>query len=171
MEVCQSTIPHATKDMRMKHKHIWVRSPSSATFSDTHVFWVETCECGAARKPQRKLPRRAPYAAKAPRARLKPMSDSKQAFTKLYAAMKKAMPDGQVCAVCGKTLHKEQVSWHHPRGRSGARMLVFVPTCLNCHTFIHGNPKLAKEKGWLQPELDGRKPDEFTQNPFHLPPE
>jgi len=155
-----------------RHVHLFRVVPDSLLYSDTHSFIDLRCDCGKRKTKKAKLPKKK---ASTPmkKTRLKPQSDSKQAYAKVYAAMKKAYPEPIRCAVpeCRKILHRDQVSWHHPRGRIKARLLCFVPLCLAHHEFCHDHGREARMLGWIQPEFDGRKPDEFTINPFKLPPE
>lgn len=41
---------------------------------------------------------------------------------------------------------------HHKNGRNGLRLLdveYFMSVCRPCHIFVHQNPKISRENGWL----------------------
>lgn len=63
------------------------------------------------------------------------------------------------CEVCGKGGRRDL---HHKAGRAGSspneegemelnytNKSTFMAVCRVCHDFIHKNPKLSREKGWL----------------------
>ena len=47
---------------------------------------------------------------------------------------------------------KHAIEIHHKNGRTGNRLIdeeYFMSICRDCHVFLHENPILAREKGWL----------------------
>lgn len=84
----------------------------------------------------------------------------------LYVLSKKADVPMQKCAYTGIVLPKEMLDPHHPYGRKGERILMYVWIQKNRHEYIHDHAKWAREKGWLQPEFDGRKGDGTTPKPW-----
>lgn len=69
------------------------------------------------------------------------------------------IPKINACAKCGTT---ENLTRHHPYGRSGKTedgrdcIEVWFYLCTSfgnrCHDWVHENPSIAMEQGWLQPE-------------------
>lgn len=56
--------------------------------------------------------------------------------------------DHELCERCGKPADEV----HHKGGRSGERIndvKDFMSICRPCHIFVHNNPKISREKGWL----------------------
>lgn len=72
----------------------------------------------------------------------------------IHAAYEKKKRDDhhlQKCAVCGTLSAKKYMDPHHPKGRAGVNKLQFIWVHRECHDYIHKNPKLATERGWLTP--------------------
>ena len=103
------------------------------------------------------------------RTRLKPASTKKFAMLKRYWAAMRNDPDEIVCPHCRKSLPKEKMEPHHPFGRLGARLLLYVWICPEFHAWIHDNRKEATRIGAIMPEFDGRKSGPETPNYFKLP--
>ena len=55
---------------------------------------------------------------------------------------------------------------HHPRGRIGVNILYYFWITPTKHNWIHAYGKEARERGYLQPEFDGRKSTPETPNPW-----
>lgn len=91
------------------------------------------------------------------KSKLKPVSSKREAWLKQYRSAKRALgPGPHACRVCGVTT--EHGSYHHPKGRSKLEYLLeFYWTCSPCHQNIHSNPQWAMSRGWLQPEIRGRR--------------
>lgn len=98
--------------------------------------------------------------------RLKPQSDTKAAFAKLYAQKKKDAHPFQYCAMCHQGSHKDTLEPHHHSGRIGYRILEFVWMCKACHDWVHANGTMARAMGWLQPAFDGRPDDGTCPKPW-----
>lgn len=66
-----------------------------------------------------------------------------------YRQMKKE--DGVIhrCPVCGDMGAKAMMEPHHPCGRDGTNVLLYVWVCIPCHRWVHDNPKEATRIGML----------------------
>lgn len=58
--------------------------------------------------------------------------------------------------VYGLDRSMENVERHHPFGRKGKRLLIFVYIDKWLHQEIHDKASWARVQGWLQPEFEGR---------------
>jgi len=97
---------------------------------------------------------------KAKSKRIKPMSEKREAESKVYSTLRKVFLTGKRCVVYP---HLEAVDVHHSMGRVGyaddwARernipLINDVRHFLACsregHDWIHSHPVEAREKGWL----------------------
>lgn len=112
-----------------------------------------------------RLKRTTPLQRKTP---LKHMSSSKEQWLDLYRDKRnETLPLITCCADCGsKSFFYPQP--HHPFGRMGSRIMVFVWICGACHDRIHANGSWARMTGRIMPEFDGRLTNEETPNYFKL---
>lgn len=101
--------------------------------------------------------------------RLKSMSPHKASFYRDYCHLKAIAPLEMECADCGTPWMKSCMEPHHPAGRSGPLLLVFVWLCRPCHLKIHFKAKWARRTGRILPEIEGRKSTDKTPNYFNLP--
>lgn len=79
------------------------------------------------------------------------MSEEKKAWTEIYNAYRNFLlgtAANRVCARCGNV--NQLLDPHHPFGRTGSMILVFVFICRTCHAWIHEHTKDAKWEGWLR---------------------
>lgn len=104
------------------------------------------------------------------KSKLKPMSEAKKTWHRLYNEKKQKAHMVQACAACAFPAIKWEMEPHHPKGRQGARIMCYVWLCGTCHQWIHDNGKLARERGMLLPEFDGRKSTPETKNYFGVKP-
>lgn len=106
--------------------------------------------------------------------RIKPFSKKQRKKLQAYAASESAQnTDEPACAMCGC---KENLTKHHPYGRSGLTELgeecitVWIWLCASfgnrCHDVVHENPNESIELGWLQPEYRGQKPNGPRKKPW-----
>lgn len=110
-------------------------------------------------KPEKRLTykekARAGMIAKKPRhtlarsSKLKPASEKKQVWLKRYRDQKESDPLQQTCRVCGVYGRKTEMDAHHTHGRSGENILRYIYVHRECHDWIHGHPKQARERGLL----------------------
>lgn len=95
---------------------------------------------------------------------LKPFSNKQRKKLSAYANSSSDQDcDEPTCAKCGC---KENLTKHHPYGRSGQTedgqdcITVWFWLCTSfgnrCHDWVHENPNEAMEQGWLQPEYRGQ---------------
>ena len=118
--------------------HRWVQSTE----------YLQTCrDCGRQRSRISKAKKRQ---------RLSPISQKRANEVNAYARAKKKAPN--VCCNCGATTGL--IDAHHPHGRAGMYVTVFVKICRSLHDKIHQRSREAKECGWLQPQYD--RPDDFS---------
>ena len=101
-----------------------------------------------------------------PRKKLRQVSKKKAQWNKLYKLAKEEDHFFQRCAKCNLGDRKEGLECHHPFGRIGKRILAYVYLCQRCHDWIHSNGRVARDLGWLQPEFDGRPPDQSVPKPW-----
>jgi len=84
-----------------------------------------------------------------PRKAIKKVSDKRKTQEKMYKLLRqKHLILSPNCERCNSTA----TEIHHTNGREGERLndnTYFLSVCRNCHTYIHNNPKEAREKGWL----------------------
>lgn len=79
-------------------------------------------------------------------------SKTQKELDRLYLKLRKVFlkkPENKICRVCKK---KRSDTVHHKAGRIGKLLLYtpyWLPTCTDCHTWIHGNPKVSYKKGYL----------------------
>lgn len=92
-----------------------------------------------------------------PRARIKPVSDAKSKWLKLYREAKDNAPAIVWCEMSGRPISKFEAEAHHPFGRLRERILAFVWLSSSSHRAIHDDGKEARRQGWLQPQYDGSK--------------
>jgi hypothetical protein len=114
------------------------------------------------------LRRKTPLKAKAPkkakakpkglkRTKLKPMSPERRRASTLYRDFRKMfLKERPICERCSNR-HSRDV--HHKKGRGKHYLDVesWAAVCRECHDWIHGHPKQAREDGWLITP-DPRKP-------------
>lgn len=80
--------------------------------------------------------------------RLRPISQARAKWQRLYIKVLKAVLG--VHPLCVRCLMRLATDGHHYAGRIGAHILLFWPFCRECNTWVHDNPKKAREDGWLQ---------------------
>lgn len=111
--------------------------------------------CEVKRTPlQRKTPLRA-SASLSTRTPVKAVSDKRRRRDQAYegarqAALSRAGGRCEIIALPSCIQRGEQV--HHVAGRGGRdphRLSNLLVTCHVCHTFVHENPALSYEKGWM----------------------
>lgn len=84
--------------------------------------------------------------------RLKRVSEKQSDRLKEYNKTQPLNSNPEVCAKCGDRAREER---HHPYGRGGEYLFMFVTLCSSCHTWIHENANEAYKLGWIQPEYRG----------------
>jgi|LakMenEpi03Aug12_release.lakeMendotaPanAssembly.Ray.scaffolds.fasta_scaffold1049565_2 hypothetical protein len=88
------------------------------------------------------------------RAQIKKVSDKKKTMDVMYTKLRKIqLEQFPTCQI--NTEHCSTVSTeiHHSAGRLGENYLgvnTWFATCRECHTWVHLNPKTARENGWLK---------------------
>lgn len=133
------------------HKHIYRPDFLAGRYTtETHITMTLTCSCGKQKKVRRKI--------STAKKRIKPVSDKKAAWNKLYREKCDKDEMIQYCAATGELGTKAELERHHPYGRANANILRYIYITKAFHAEIHGNMKWAKQKGWIQPAYDG-KPD------------
>ncbi len=90
------------------------------------------------------------------RTRLKQVSKNKAYWLDLYNTAKEKMgvyvrPADMPFVL----LHRDECDFHHPWGRSGERILAFIPVRKLKHSSVHERPNIAMMEGWLQPAYRG----------------
>jgi hypothetical protein len=100
-------------------------------------------------KPARKLNYQERVKAGLQRGGLPKFSKKKEEWTKKYSEQKKKDQEYQVCFVCGKTEHKDNMEPHHTHGRSNENIMIYKWVHTECHNKIHKNPNWARENGYL----------------------
>lgn len=82
---------------------------------------------------------------------LAPRSSKKEKLDALYTIVRKQwMKDHPFCEAKLPGCSLEAHDIHHKEGKVGELYLdttKFMSVCRNCHTFIHDNPKIAKDLG------------------------
>ena len=80
---------------------------------------------------------------------LRPMSKKRQKESRIYSKKRADFLDGKMCEICGT---RRAVDVHHRLGRLGGAYLdekTWMALCRTDHDFIHRNPSLAREMGYL----------------------
>ena len=77
------------------------------------------------------------------------MNDAQKALRDQYREQKKKDPHQQTCQCCNQRGFKKEMEPHHPKGRHGVNILIYIWVHPQCHRWIHNNPKEAQEKGLL----------------------
>lgn len=85
---------------------------------------------------------------------LRPVSAKRAVWLRKYSAALKAAIDAQMTqhggTRCARCQQSKPVQGHHPGGRIGERILVFVLLCAECHHHVHFvSPKQARAEGWI----------------------
>lgn len=181
--------------MKPKCRHHWTFLSSKPHGEDRVIHQYSCTHCPKVKVVNRKKPRystRKPLVAqstkKQPKTRqrgpvskrkaIRPVSDKKEAWNRKYNAKKRA----EVGYVTGWGLGRDRgipflvrtqdtKSWfepHHPLGRIGCRILFYVWVTPELHQYIHQYPDIAREKGWILPEMSGRTSDEAQRDPFEI---
>ena len=81
--------------------------------------------------------------------KLKPASKKREKWLEKYRAKKASDVETQTCPVCGIAGMKGAMDAHHTHGRGGESILRYIYVHRECHDWIHGHPKQAREKGFL----------------------
>lgn len=76
---------------------------------------------------------------------------SKAELLAKYKSLKEASPTWSRCPVCCCMDTKNLMEPHHPCGRSGTNILLFVWLHPACHRAVHDDPAQASRSGMLWP--------------------
>jgi len=69
----------------------------------------------------------------------------------VYKAMVKSDAAVQFCPACSTAGSKKSMDPHHPEGRSGAKLLIYMWVHRSCHRAIHAEVGWAESLGLLLP--------------------
>jgi hypothetical protein len=88
------------------------------------------------------------------KAQIKKVSDKKKKLDALYTKLRKVQLEKfPICQINTAECTKQSTEIHHAAYRTGDNYLgvdTWFATCRNCHSFIHENPTISREKGWLK---------------------
>lgn len=85
---------------------------------------------------------------------LKKVSRKRAKELKVYSELRKLFLSArQYCEIFVDGCTRRATELHHVNGRNGRRLLDtqwFLPSCRNCHRYLHDNPRFARENGFLK---------------------
>lgn len=85
---------------------------------------------------------------KAPRKRIKPISESLSLKLKEYRIVRDIfMKDNPNCECCG--MPSQDLHHKKGRGKNLSELKYFMSVCRKCHNYIHENPKRSRELLYL----------------------
>lgn len=88
------------------------------------------------------------------RSPLRKVSSKRAKELKVYSELRKLfLPVRQYCEIFVDGCTRKATDIHHINGRNGKRLndtSWWLPSCRNCHRFLHDHPKYARENGFLK---------------------